>query len=387
MSDFMLEGTGMSRTLNFKNAPDYDMPADADGDNEYMVTVKAEAGGEMAMQDSQRHGHQRGRTWDAGPVWKASSTPRTAPTPWAPTPRAVQTPPPGPWMAMTPRTSTSAAAASLTFNTSPDFEEPADADTNNTYMVTVKAEAGGEMDTQDVTVTVTDMVELGMLEGMESISYAENGTDAVGTYTTSGPDTATWSLDGDDAEDFNISSGGELTFNTSPDFEEPADADTNNTYMVTVKAEAGGEMDTQDVTVTVTDMGELGMLEGMESISYAENLTLTVATYTVSGGDGSKVNWSLDGADGSHFKLDGTDNMSRMLKFKSAPDYEMPRGQAMSDTNTNTYMVTVKASAGDIMEMVDVTVTVTDVDDGSVGPVNPVDRYDTDDAPRVHQQV
>ena len=103
------------------------------------------------------------------------------------------------------------------------------------------------MDTQDVTVTVTDVSELGMLEGMESISYAENGTDAVGTYTTSGPDTATWSLEGADAEDFNISSGGSLAFKTSPDFEAPADADTNNTYMVTVKAEAGGEMDTQDV--------------------------------------------------------------------------------------------------------------------------------------------
>ena len=59
--------------------------------------------------------------------------------------------------------------------------------------------------------------------------------------------------------------------------------------------------------------------------------------------------------------------MSRMLKFRSAPDYEMPRGAAMSDTNTNTYMVTVEAEAGGVMEMVEVTIMVTNVDeDGTV---------------------
>ena len=44
--------------------------------------------------------------------------------------------------------------------------------------------------------------------------YAENGTGAVATYMASGPDAsmATWSLEGDDAGDFDISSSGELTF-------------------------------------------------------------------------------------------------------------------------------------------------------------------------------
>ena len=35
--------------------------------------------------------------------------------------------------------------------------------------------------------------------------------------------------------------------------------DDSNTYMVTVKAEAGGEMDMVDVTVTVTNEDEEGM--------------------------------------------------------------------------------------------------------------------------------
>ena len=75
-------------------------------------------------------------------------------------------------------------------------------------MVTVKAEAGGEMDTHDVTVMVTNVEELGRLSGDASVSYMENGTSTVATYMTDGPVDATWSLEGDDASDFNISSTG-----------------------------------------------------------------------------------------------------------------------------------------------------------------------------------
>ena len=53
--------------------------------------------------------------------------------------------------------------------------------------------------------------------------------------------------------------------------------------------------------------------------------------------------------------------MSSMLKFRNSPDYEMPRGMAMSDTNTNTYMVTVKATDGTYTAMKDVMVMVTNV--------------------------
>ena len=58
----------------------------------------------------------------------------------------------------------------------PDYEMPADADGDNEYMVTVKAEAGGEMAMQAVNVMVTNVVELGMLTAdMESpISHPEN---------------------------------------------------------------------------------------------------------------------------------------------------------------------------------------------------------------------
>ena len=120
----------------------------------------------------------------------------------------------------------------------------------------------------EVTIYVTDLDEapmiidrrLGQYQGTSSVAdYAENGTDAVATYTASGPNAASanWSLEGADAGDFTIT-GGMLRFRSAPNYESPADADTDNTYVVTVEADDGTYMDTHDVTVTVTNVEEPG---------------------------------------------------------------------------------------------------------------------------------
>ena len=141
-----------------------------------------------------------------------------------------------------------------------------DYETRNTYMVTLTAEDSyGDSASIAVTIMVTDMDEAPTImagglaiSGRSSVSYTENGTDAVATYMVSGPDAASarWSLEGADAGDFDISSRGVLTFRSSPDFDMPADADTNNTYMVTVRADDGTYMDTVNVTVRVTNVDE-----------------------------------------------------------------------------------------------------------------------------------
>ena len=68
--------------------------------------------------------------------------------------------------------------------------------------------------------------------------------------------------------------------------------------------------------------------------------------------------WSLEGADKGYFTITGG-----MLKFRNSPNFEMPRGQALSATNTNIYEVTVKAEAGGEMDGILVTVTVSNVDE------------------------
>ena len=141
-----------------------------------------------------------------------------------------------------------------------------DYETKDTYTVTVTAtDPSGETATVTVTINVMDddeapEITVGGLavSGTTRVDYAEDRRDAVATYVASGPESANarWSLEGDDAADFRISSGGVLTFGRAPDYENPADANTDNTYMVTIMADDGTYMNTRDVAVTVTDVEE-----------------------------------------------------------------------------------------------------------------------------------
>ena len=137
-----------------------------------------------------------------------------------------------------------------------------DHEDKDTYMVTVIAEDSfGESASIMVTITVTDVDEAPVISvgglavsGPGSVDYAENGTDAVATYTAAGPDaaSASWSLSGADEDAFDIT-GGELTFKSSPDFEAPGSADGDNVYTVTVEADDGTYTAMRPVTVTVTN--------------------------------------------------------------------------------------------------------------------------------------
>ena len=173
-----------------------------------------------------------------------------------------------------------------------------DYETKNMYSVVVTAtDRSGLMDTINVTIEVTDEDEDPTLAvGSITVSgpstvddYPENGTDAVGTYEATGADgasatTATWSLEGADSGDFMLEgSGGSrmLKFDPSPNFESPADADGNNTYMVTVKATAPDSstvMDTQEVTVTVVNVAEDGMVTlSMQGLMVGIAITATLS--------------------------------------------------------------------------------------------------------------
>ena len=94
-----------------------------------------------------------------------------------------------------------------------------------------------------------------------NISVAENTTAVTTVTATDGDgDTPIYSIsDGADAALFSIDANtGVLTFNSAPNFEAPADADTNNVYEVTVQVSDGkGGTDTQAISVTVTDALEL----------------------------------------------------------------------------------------------------------------------------------
>ena len=309
---------GSSGVLMFASPPDFEARADMGMDNMYQVTVKAEAGGEMAMMDvtvtvinedelGMLAGQDSVEYMENGTVAVGTYT---ADGPVTPT-----------WSVEGDDMDAFTIGGSsgvLMFASPPDFEARADMGMDNMYQVTVKAEAGGEMAMMDVTVTVINEDELGMLAGQDSVEYMENGTVAVGTYTADGPVTPTWSVEGDDMDAFTIGgSSGVLMFASPPDFEARADMGMDNMYQVTVKAEAGGGMAMMDVTVTVINEDELGMLAGQDSVEYMENGTVAVGTYTADGP--VTPTWSVEGDDMDAFTIGGS---SGVLMFASPPDFE-----------------------------------------------------------------
>ena len=145
---------------------------------------------------------------------------------------------------------------------------PGDRDGDNVYEVTVRASDGTLHADRMVKVTVAGVDEApeitrgGLaISGPYSVSYAEDGTDlVVATYSLAGPesDSGRWTLGGADASKFRISSGGVLSFRSSPNYEAPADADMDNVYMVTLNArDREPNTATRKVEVTVTDVVEV----------------------------------------------------------------------------------------------------------------------------------
>ncbi len=162
----------------------------------------------------------------------------------------------------------------LTFTTAPDYESPADADTDNVYEVMVQVSDGTSTVTAALEVTVENVIELTALMGSVTVDYAENQAVRVATFTASSEadrEGLTWSLSGDAAADFSVDApGGALRFHIDPvspnifpklpDFESPDDADTDNEYTLTVAASDGTNTLTSNVTVTVTNEDEAGTL-------------------------------------------------------------------------------------------------------------------------------
>ena len=99
-------------------------------------------------------------------------------------------------------------------------------------------------------------------------------------------------------------------------------------------------------------------------IEYPENGTDPVAMFSSTDPDGDTVTWTVGGTDESLFEF-SEDNPGE-LSFMASPNYEMPRGEAVSGTNTNTYAIIVTATddgAGMLTAMEDVMVKVTDVEE------------------------
>jgi hypothetical protein len=142
-----------------------------------------------------------------------------------------------------------------------------DFETKTSYAVAITADDSTVTGTPDAisatfTLNITNVNETPSITsdsgGTTATKLVFENTTAVTTVTASDPDagtTLTYSISGGaDAAKFQIDAAtGALRFITVPDFQAPADADQNNSYVVTVRASDGSLFDEQTITVFVTD--------------------------------------------------------------------------------------------------------------------------------------
>jgi streptogramin lyase/ribosomal protein L27 len=108
------------------------------------------------------------------------------------------------------------------------------------------------------TLTIVAKNDPPVFTSLTTANFAENGTGLVYTITATDANAITYSLgSGNDEALFNVDvNTGEVTFKAFPNFEAPTDSNTDNDYVIAVKALDGVNEVSQTVTITVTDVFE-----------------------------------------------------------------------------------------------------------------------------------
>ena len=345
---FKLTGDTLgTRTLVFKDKPDFENPGDMNGDNVYEVTVVASDGANAAMRDVTVKVTNIGEDGKievmptqprvgveltaeltdsdgvvSGPTWQwykqvAAELPSATRTEGGDLPDA--------WDKIKDATS--------------DSYTPVSDDNGDWLLVTVDY-IDGYYDTAAMTFNRTvDSVLPGMVQGssvnMEPEFDGRTATryvpeDAAAEDMVGKPvvakdpgDTLGYMLSGADAGSFDIDGTGQITVSEDAEL----DHETKPTHTVIVTAtDPHNASATITVTIHVTDVDEAPQIyegtlkvEGQSSAEYAENRTDAVVTYMVRGTNADSARWSLSGDDMRAFTISGG-----MLRFRATPRLREP---------------------------------------------------------------
>ena len=371
-----------SGVVGFVSSPDFETPNDAGGDNVYNLVISATESGNTRSA-TQSVAVTVTDVGDVAPAFSSGSSTTFAENGTGAVYTAVATPDVT-GVSMSYSISGGADSAKFSINSSsgvvgfvssPDFETPADADSNNSYQFVVSATEAGNtvVATRSLTVTVSDVGDVAPVftsANSISASFAENGTGAIYTAQAT-PDAGgavSYSISGgDDSTKFSInSSSGVVGFVSSPDFETPTDAGGDNVYNLVISATEVGNtfIATRSVAVTVSDVGDVApAFSSGSSATFAENGTgvvyTAVATPDVTG---ASISYSISGGtDSAKFSINSS---SGVVGFVSSPDFETPTDAG----GDNVYNLVISATevGNTFIATRSVAVTVSDV--GDVAP-------------------
>jgi hypothetical protein len=166
----------------------------------------------------------------------------------------------------------------LRFIAPPDYEQPADGNHDNIYIAIVQASDGDSTDTQRFEIKVINSNDSPLIIGT-TMQLPEN-TLVVTTLSAADADagvTINIEPEGDGALFSLDPATGILRFITAPDFEHPADANSDNVYQVSVRMFDGTMVTILKLNITITDTdGPLARTDGRSSDNQEEVVVVAV---------------------------------------------------------------------------------------------------------------
>lgn len=356
----------LTGAITFKSSPDFEAPTDAGGDNTYNFTVVVDDGsGGTATQNIAITVLPQS---DNPPIFtSAANAAVDENTPVSTVVLDVETtdadlPPQTVSYILTgidaPSFTIDSSTGEIRFQSSPDFENPTDTDGDNDYQVTVIAnDGGGPGVTQNISIKVLALNDNSpSSDSLSSANVPENTTTSTVILDPNATDndlpaqTLTFSLAGTDAALFSIDgTTGEIRFQTSPDFEAPADAGGDNTYDFSIIISDNGSpvlSTTKLVTINVTNVTEPPVaMDG--TLTVTEDVSQS-GTLQANAGDGPTLTYSVAGAP-IHGSVVIDDPTTGAYTYSPDPNYNGPDSftflvnDGLSGSNTAEISIMVSA--------------------------------------------
>ena len=261
----------------------------------------------------------------------------------------------------------------VAFSTAPDYENPADADSNNTYLFTVTAkDTSNNITTQPVTVTVGDVDDT-----LPAVTTSAPSNQAIGVSQTAnivltfseavvvntGNIKINKTADNSVVESIEVASAQVTGSGTSSITVDPSiTLEPNESYFVTVDAGAfndlsgnsyGGINNTSLLSFSTADTTN-PIITSNANVNVTENQTLAL---DVEATDNATLTYAISGIDAAAFSIN---SVTGVVSFAATPDYENPVDADAN--NIYVFTVTIKDASNNSSNQI-VTVTVTDLDE------------------------
>ena len=357
-----------SGALAFQQAPDFENPADDNSDNTYELTITVTDS--MAKQAQQSLSITVNNLNDNSPQFTLSSSAFSVSENSSGVASISASDADGDDLTFSLTNTSDAAAFTLdpssgvlAFDPAPDYETPLDSDGDNVYQLTLSAFDGANTATQAITITVSNIDEAPTFAAAnQDLPVNENASGSVYQAQATDPEqaTLTYSASGADASLFTLDpTSGALAFNSPPNYEQPSDADTDNTYQLSITASDGANQATQAVAITIADVNEAPSFTAASvALATAENNLsfIYTAAAAIDPDQGQTLTYQLSGTDAAAFNLDAA---TRTLSFQQSPDFEAAKDQDAD----NVYQLSVVASDGEYQASQSITITVADLND------------------------